>query len=63
LFEKQLRDSRKSYEQFRNRTDREGIVILESYSYFIERDQKHLEALDKLIKEHERELYVNKYLD
>ncbi|MNG36476.1 hypothetical protein D3C84_1235130 [compost metagenome] len=38
LLDKQLRNNRKGCEEFRNRTDREGIVILESYSYLIERD-------------------------
>lgn len=63
LFERQLRNNRKGYEEFRNRTDREGIVILESYAYLIERDQKHLKTLNELLREHERELYARKYPD
>jgi hypothetical protein len=63
LFERQLRNNRKGYEEFRNKTDREGIVILESYSYLIERDQEHLNALNDVLRGHERELYARKFSD
>ena len=63
LFERQLRNNRKGYEEFRNRMDREGIVILESYSYLIEWDQEHLNALNDVLRGHERELYAKKFSD
>lgn len=58
VFEKRLKDARKEYDEFGNRTDREGIVICESYVYLIERDEKHLAVLNELIKEYERNQYA-----
>lgn len=61
LFEKRLKDAKKGYAEFQDRTDREGVVIAESYMYMVERDEKHLSALNELLKECERKKYA-KYL-
>lgn len=62
MFEKQLETTKERYAEFKGRTDKEGIVIAESYVYLIERDEKHLKALYELIREHKRELYTARYL-
>ncbi|MFP3126623.1 hypothetical protein OH784_28910 [Ectobacillus funiculus] len=46
--EKRLQDSKKGYRDFKDRTDHEGIVIRDSYVYFIERDEKHFADLNGL---------------
>lgn len=62
LFEKRLKDAKKGYAEFQDRTtDRKGVVIAESYMYMVERDEKHFSALNELLKECERKKYA-KYL-